>query len=139
MKVDIVTIFPEFFGVLDVSLLGKARERGLIDVPVHDLVAGRGDRGRRSVPRALGGLVVGDGLVHHGAGAGQARLRLLQLCVEAQPRRLRQPCRVTDPDRCRAEPRHVGDLRQEGHRRGVGADLTLDRVSLHDGTLHALG
>ena len=37
MRIDIVTIFPEFFGVLDVSLLGKARERGIIDVGVHDL------------------------------------------------------------------------------------------------------
>ena len=37
MKIDIVTIFPEFFGVLDVSLLGKARQSGLIDVDVHDL------------------------------------------------------------------------------------------------------
>lgn len=37
MRIDIVTIFPEFFGVLDVSLLGKAREAGLIDVAVHDL------------------------------------------------------------------------------------------------------
>ena len=37
MRIDIVTIFPEFFGVLDVSLLGKARERGLIEVAVHDL------------------------------------------------------------------------------------------------------
>ena len=37
MRIDIVTIFPEFFGVLDVSLLGKARQTGLIDVAVHDL------------------------------------------------------------------------------------------------------
>lgn len=37
MRIDIVTIFPEFFGVLDVSLLGKARARGIIDVGVHDL------------------------------------------------------------------------------------------------------
>jgi len=37
VRIDIVTIFPEFFGVLDVSLLGKARERGLIEVAVHDL------------------------------------------------------------------------------------------------------
>jgi tRNA (guanine37-N1)-methyltransferase len=37
MRVDIVTIFPDYFGPLDVSLLGKARERGLIDVTVHDL------------------------------------------------------------------------------------------------------
>ena len=37
MRVDVVTIFPEFFPPLDVSLLGKARERGLVDVRVHDL------------------------------------------------------------------------------------------------------
>lgn len=39
MRVDVVTIFPEFFAPLDVSLLGKARERGVLDVQVHDLRA----------------------------------------------------------------------------------------------------
>jgi tRNA (guanine37-N1)-methyltransferase len=37
MRIDIVTIFPAYFAALDVSLLGKARESGLIDVRVHDL------------------------------------------------------------------------------------------------------
>ena len=38
MRVDIVTIFPEFFaGPLEASLLGKARHRGLVDVRLHDL------------------------------------------------------------------------------------------------------
>lgn len=37
MRFDIVTIFPEFFGVLDVSLIGKARESGLIVTGVHNL------------------------------------------------------------------------------------------------------
>jgi tRNA (guanine37-N1)-methyltransferase len=38
VRVDVVTIFPEFFaGPLDASLLGKARARGLIDVTLHDL------------------------------------------------------------------------------------------------------
>jgi tRNA (guanine37-N1)-methyltransferase len=37
MRVDIVTIFAAYFGPLDVSLLGKARERGLVDLRVHDL------------------------------------------------------------------------------------------------------
>jgi len=37
VRIDVVTIFPEFFGPLDVSLLGKARERGIVDVRVHDL------------------------------------------------------------------------------------------------------
>lgn len=37
MRIDIVTIFPEFFATLDVSLLGKARQSGLIQAHVHDL------------------------------------------------------------------------------------------------------
>src|SRR3712207_4713906 len=37
MRIDVVSIFPEFFGPLDVSLLGKARERKIVDVRVHDL------------------------------------------------------------------------------------------------------
>lgn len=38
MKIDVISIFPEFFaGPLAASLLGKARERGLVRVDVHDL------------------------------------------------------------------------------------------------------
>jgi tRNA (guanine37-N1)-methyltransferase len=32
-----VTIFPDYFAPLEVSLLGKARGRGLLDVRIHDL------------------------------------------------------------------------------------------------------
>jgi tRNA (guanine37-N1)-methyltransferase len=37
MRIDIVTIFPDYFGPLSVSLLGKAHERGDVDLRVHDL------------------------------------------------------------------------------------------------------
>lgn len=37
MRIDVVTIFPEFFGALDVSLLGKARQAQLVQTYVHDL------------------------------------------------------------------------------------------------------
>ena len=38
MNIDVITIFPEFFaGPLDASLLGKARERGLVNVRLRDL------------------------------------------------------------------------------------------------------
>lgn len=37
MRIDIVSIFPEFFGVLDISLVGKARQSGLLELAVHDL------------------------------------------------------------------------------------------------------
>jgi tRNA (guanine37-N1)-methyltransferase len=37
MRVDIVTIFPDYFAPLDLSLIGKARGTGLLDLTVHDL------------------------------------------------------------------------------------------------------
>lgn len=37
MRVDIVSVFPGFFDVLELSLLGKAQDKGIIDVTVHDL------------------------------------------------------------------------------------------------------
>ena len=37
MQVDVVTIFPEYLAPLGGSLLGKAQQRGLLDVRVHDL------------------------------------------------------------------------------------------------------
>lgn len=37
MRIDIVTIFPEFFEVLDVSLVGKARETGLVSIEAINL------------------------------------------------------------------------------------------------------
>ena len=60
MRIDIVTIFPEFFGVLDVSLLGKARERGIIDARVHDLRDFTHDRHRTVDDTPYGG---GAGMV----------------------------------------------------------------------------
>lgn len=37
-RVDVITTFPESFeGFLEVSLLGKAREAGTVDIQVHDL------------------------------------------------------------------------------------------------------
>ena len=46
MRIDIVTIFPTFFDALDLSLLGKARSKGIIDVGVHDLRDSAHDRHR---------------------------------------------------------------------------------------------
>jgi len=60
MRIDIVTIFPEFFSVLDVSLLGKARESGLIELAVHDLRDFAHDRHRSVDDTPYGG---GAGMV----------------------------------------------------------------------------
>ncbi|WP_278312811.1 tRNA (guanosine(37)-N1)-methyltransferase TrmD [Lolliginicoccus levis] len=37
MRLDVITIFPEYLRPLRESLLGKASERGIIDVGIHDL------------------------------------------------------------------------------------------------------
>ena len=37
MKIDAVTIFPEYFAPAHLSLLGKAQSKGLVDIQVHDL------------------------------------------------------------------------------------------------------
>ncbi|MCI1902177.1 MAG: tRNA (guanosine(37)-N1)-methyltransferase TrmD [Bifidobacteriaceae bacterium] len=37
MRIDIVSVFPEFFDSLHVSLLGKAQESGLLDIATHNL------------------------------------------------------------------------------------------------------
>ncbi|MDD7929788.1 tRNA (guanosine(37)-N1)-methyltransferase TrmD [Microbacterium thalli] len=60
MRVDVVTIFPAFFDVLEVSLLGKARGAGLLDVRVHDLREYTTDRHRTVDDTPYGG---GAGMV----------------------------------------------------------------------------
>ncbi|NYI08404.1 tRNA (guanosine(37)-N1)-methyltransferase TrmD [Allostreptomyces psammosilenae] len=37
MRIDVITIFPEYLEPLDVSLVGKAREKGILDVRLHQL------------------------------------------------------------------------------------------------------
>lgn len=60
MRIDAVSIFPEYFGVLELSLLGRARSRGLIDVHVHDLRDAAHDRHRTVDGTPAGG---GAGMV----------------------------------------------------------------------------
>ncbi|MEO4038831.1 tRNA (guanosine(37)-N1)-methyltransferase TrmD [Micrococcaceae bacterium Sec6.3] len=60
MRFDVVTIFPEYLAVLDVSLLGKARREGLVDVHVHHLRDFTFDRHRTVDDTPYGG---GAGMV----------------------------------------------------------------------------
>src|SRR5207244_13198590 len=60
MRVDIVTIFPEAFAPLDLSILGRARERGLLEIVVWDLREFTTDRHRQVDDSPSGG---GAGMV----------------------------------------------------------------------------
>ena len=44
MRIDAVSIFPDYFAALDLSLLGKARAKGLIEFEAHDLRAWTTDK-----------------------------------------------------------------------------------------------
>ncbi|MDO5501690.1 MAG: tRNA (guanosine(37)-N1)-methyltransferase TrmD [Actinomycetia bacterium] len=60
MRIDVVSIFPEYLGALDISLIGKARRDGLLDVRVHDLRDFTHDRHRTVDDTPFGG---GAGMV----------------------------------------------------------------------------
>ena len=75
MKIDIITIFPDFFrGPLDYGIVRRARETGLAEIVVRDLRAFAHDRHRTVDDRPFGG---GEGMV--------LKPEPLFECMEAQP------------------------------------------------------
>jgi tRNA (guanine37-N1)-methyltransferase len=82
VRCDIVTIFPEFFGSpLRAGLLGKAGERGLIEVRTHDLRDWTHDRHRTVDDAPFGG---GAGMVMR----PEAWFEALDDLLEAGPARV---------------------------------------------------
>ena len=60
MRIDVVSIFPEYLAPLELSLVGKARTSGLLDLRVHDLRDWTTDRHRTVDDTPFGG---GAGMV----------------------------------------------------------------------------
>ena len=61
MRIDIVSIFPEYFSTpLSLSLLGRARDEGLVEVHAHDLRSFTNDKHRQVDDTPYGG---GPGMV----------------------------------------------------------------------------
>lgn len=60
VRIDIVTIFPAIFDALDISLLGRARQNGIIDLRISDLRSSTHDRHRTVDDTPYGG---GAGMV----------------------------------------------------------------------------
>ena len=69
MRVDIISIFPDFFAPLELSLIGKARSCGLLDLVVHDLRTWTSDVHRTVDDTPYGG---GPGMVMRPEPWGQA-------------------------------------------------------------------
>ncbi len=61
MRIDILTLFPPMFeGPLTESILSRARQRGLLNVKIHDIRAYTGDKHRQADDKPYGG---GPGMV----------------------------------------------------------------------------
>jgi tRNA (guanine37-N1)-methyltransferase len=60
MRIDVVSIFPEYLAPLELSLIGKARQDGLLDLHVHDLRGFTTDKHRSVDDTPYGG---GAGMV----------------------------------------------------------------------------
>ena len=60
MRIDIVSVFPDYLLPLELSLIGKARAAGLLDIRVHDLREWATDRHRTVDDTPFGG---GAGMV----------------------------------------------------------------------------
>jgi tRNA (guanine37-N1)-methyltransferase len=60
VQIDVVTIFPDYLAPLELSLAGKARDKGLLDIRVHDLRRWTHDRHRTVDDTPYGG---GAGMV----------------------------------------------------------------------------
>ena len=114
MRIDIISIFPDYFAPLDLSLIGKARLSGLLDIQVHDLRTWTHDRHNTVDDTPYGG---GPGLVMKPEPWGEA----LDTVVGDRPARLvlptpsGRPFRQADAERL-AEEEHLvfGCGRYEG-------------------------
>ncbi len=69
MRVDLITIFPEYFSPLKLSLFGKAQEAGIVEVEIHDLRSFTFDKHKTVDDAPYGG---GPGMVMSPVAWGEA-------------------------------------------------------------------
>ena len=82
MRIDVVTIFPDYLTPLSLSLMGRARANGLLDVRVHDLRSWTHDRHRTVDDTPYGG---GAGMVMRPEPWGEALDELVPPGTEQPP------------------------------------------------------
>ena len=83
MRLDVVSIFPEYLAALDLSLVGKAAKSGLLDIRVHDLREWTHDRHRTVDDSPYGG---GAGMVMKPEPWGEALEAVAPADGPSQPR-----------------------------------------------------
>lgn len=141
MKIDVLTIFPEFFGqVFDFGIIRRARLAGIVEINVHDIREFATDKHRMTDDRPFGG---GDGMVmkpepifaavEHLTGAAErsgypAGTRVVLLSPQGRPLRQQMARELAD------EARHVIVIcgRYEGVDERVNDALVTDEISIGD-------
>jgi tRNA (guanine37-N1)-methyltransferase len=103
VKVDIVTIFPEYLSPLELSLIGRARAAGVLDVAVHDLRQWTHDVHRTVDDTPYGG---GPGMVMRPEPWGEA-LDALTSSAANEPRADGQGADESRADESRARARLI--------------------------------
>ncbi len=82
MRLDVISIFPEYLAPLELSLIGKARQDGILDLRVHDLRDFTTDRHRTVDDTPYGG---GAGMVMKPEPWAQALESVLPVVDEVSP------------------------------------------------------
>ena len=60
MKIKVATIFPEMFEILDVGIIGRAKQNGLIDIQIYNIRDYSADKHKKTDDAPFGG---GAGMV----------------------------------------------------------------------------
>ena len=130
MKVDILTIFPNMFDSLNQSIVGKAQEKGLLELHTHDFRENASNKQRHVDDMPYGG--------------GQGMLLMPQPIYDTMDKIPHEKARVIllDPAGKRYTQKMAEELAQEehlificGHYEGYDErikDLVTDEISLGD-------
>jgi tRNA (guanine37-N1)-methyltransferase len=70
VKIDVVSLFPSYLDPLNLSLLGKAQEQGIVEIVIHDLRDWATDQHRTVDDTPYGG---GPGMVMSPVVLGEAQ------------------------------------------------------------------
>lgn len=141
MKIDVLTIFPEFFGqVFDFGIIRRAKLAGIVEINVHDIREFAADKHRMTDDRPFGG---GDGMVmkpepifaavEHLTGAAErsgypAGTRAVLLSPQGRPLKQQMARELAD------KAKHIVIIcgRYEGIDERVNDTLVTDEISIGD-------
>lgn len=130
MKIDILSLFPEMFAPLEHSILGKAREKGLLDISYHNF-RDQAEKARHVDDEPYGG---GQGML--------LRAQPVYDCIRQIPQSNQARVILLDPAGAPFNQKMAEDFSREdhlvficGHYEGYDErikDLVTDEVSLGD-------